>query len=403
MLRDPHCTGAHPERGRGLLDGSGLLLGPLGKVVGCGAHFVRAGVDGIGILPDRSQGRLQLADGLVEILAKAVEMGGKGRHDLVGDITVRQVGKAGSKRIDSVLDLGSLAGLLRLTLPALALGQAATVLRLLFKTDALESVIPEDGDGSGHLAHLVAALHAGNRFLGLSCRKRYHPRPQRRDRRGDAARGDEEGTGHARDDRDAESKERVEDRCGGSGAQLIAPGRDALGQLCAPDPHFVAKHANGIVRGDIARHCRCKLTLLRKRYGLVRDDKNLVEALLERVQLLGGRGQERPDLAEPLLHGFPRALVAPDDLAIGHGRGVGRRGDIRLVGGGIDAATQVVHACNRGIVPRYELRIEIVGFLELHSHDRHARDRNGAYADEGRENLRSDPGIRKKGHTRLHG
>ena len=109
------------ERSGRFFDGCRLLFGSACEVVGRRTDFTRTRVDRAGIRADCAKRVVQLGDRVVEVFPEAIQAIGKGTADPIGEIAVGQPSETRCQRIDRMLNLGCVGGLLRLALEALAL------------------------------------------------------------------------------------------------------------------------------------------------------------------------------------------------------------------------------------------------------------------------------------------
>ncbi|MNV03219.1 hypothetical protein D3C71_934760 [compost metagenome] len=185
-----HRGGDLFQSGCGFLDGSSLLLGALGKIVGSRLDLGRTGLDAAGIFCDLFQCTLQLCSRGVEVTADTIKRCRKRLFDTVGDVAIGKLAQRLSEIVDGEFDVGSFAGLGGFALDAFLFRQAAVVVGFLFQAGALESVVTEDFDGFGHLADFVLSVETIDCSAGIAGGKRRHTFAKARHRSCDTLLGD---------------------------------------------------------------------------------------------------------------------------------------------------------------------------------------------------------------------
>ncbi len=149
------------ERGGGLLQAGGLLLAAARQVVGGRGDAVGPRVQARDSDDDRAHGLFQMLDGLVEVGAQALVVGGEGFGQAHGQVAGRQPVQAVGQARDHQ---GLLLGLLAVAVgrqAALGLGGLAMAFGLGLDPTLLAGLVAEGVDRVGHQADVVAA--AGER------------------------------------------------------------------------------------------------------------------------------------------------------------------------------------------------------------------------------------------------
>ena len=138
--------------------------------------------------------------------------------DLGRKVTGGKPAKTVAKRLDRLLQRSRLVRLAALALCALRIRQVAVLCRLGFQAQALDRIVAEHGDGSCHLADLVAAIKAVNLFCRIACSQGFHTSAKASHGRSNAGLSHEYGNGHRKQetkaDADRTDQDRVAHRCG---------------------------------------------------------------------------------------------------------------------------------------------------------------------------------------------
>ncbi|MNI31847.1 hypothetical protein D3C73_857410 [compost metagenome] len=162
------------EGSGGFFQRSGLLFGPLGKIVGALADLARARIDRACRLGDRTERSAQLRNCGVEICAQAFEFLGEGPVELECQIAGGEVLETCGKAIRGFSHrFCTDAGILGIAL-ALLFGEAALCFRFAFKRLRLQGVVLEHLNSLRHRADLVAAVETRDLAIGFSRSKFRH-------------------------------------------------------------------------------------------------------------------------------------------------------------------------------------------------------------------------------------
>ena len=172
------------QRRRRLLEAGGLLLGAAREIVGRRRNLLRAGFDRARRIDDADNGRLELVDRHVEVVADL----GVGRREPVGEphhqIAARDLLEAGAETLHRLGLLLCRFGALGARPRAFGLGERARRRRLGFQPRAIERVLPEHVQRPRHAFEFASAagVPSAGAEIEIAGRELLHDDAHRNDR-----------------------------------------------------------------------------------------------------------------------------------------------------------------------------------------------------------------------------